>query len=375
VHPIPLADLSAQHTELSSELEAAIRGVVRSSSFIGGAELKAFSSEFAEFCGVKRTVPCGSGTDALTLAVLGLLGPGDGRREIITVSFTFAATVEVIALMGYRPVLVDVDPQTYLMDLEQVRAAINPRTAAIMPVHLYGQMVPMDDLIGLANQYGLPVIEDAAQAHGASYKGIHPGQHSAAACFSFFPAKNLGAWGDAGAVVTQHDGLADRMASLADHGRTGKYAHGDVGLNARMDNLQAAVLRIKLRHLARWNGLRRKAADRYTRGLAGIPGVQTPVVHPQAHHVYQQYTIRTTNRDELMHHLTENKIGCGVHYPTPVHQQSGYEFLGMSPDALPNTLAASQEVLSLPMFPHLRDEQIDRVCAAVREYAREAVMA
>ncbi len=371
MHPIPLADLSAQHTELSSELEAAIREVVRSSSFIGGAEHKGFATEFAEFCGVRRAVPCGSGTDALTLAILGLLGPGDGRREIITVSFTFAATVEVITLMGYRPVLVDIDPQTHLMDLEQVRAAINPRTAAIIPVHLYGQMVAMDDLVGLANRHGLPVIEDAAQAHGASYKGIHPGQHSAAACFSFFPAKNLGAWGDAGAVVTQHDGLADRLASLADHGRTGKYEHGDIGLNARMDNIQAAVLRVKLRHLPKWNQMRRKAAERYTKSLSDLPGITTPVVHPQAQHVYQQYTIRTAHRDELMHHLTEHRIGCGVHYPTPVHMQAGYAFLGLRPEDLPNTLTASREVLSLPIFPHIREEQIERVCEVVREYARE----
>ena len=371
--PIPLNDLRAQHLELGEELEEAARRVVESSRFVGGPDLDAFADEFAQFCGVTWAVPCSSGTDALLLAILGLCGRGDGRREIVTVSFTFAATVEAIVMLGYEPVFVDVEPDTCLMDLQQVEAAITSRTAAIIPVHLYGQMVPIDELCEIAAGHGIPVIEDAAQAHGADWRGIKPGQRSAAATFSFFPGKNLGAWGDAGAVITQDERLANCLAELADHGRTDKHTHGRVGMNARMDNLQAAVLRVKLRYLDRWNEARRRVARWYDTHLSGVPECATPTVRDGAGHVYHQYVVRLDHRDEILNALRADRISFGVHYSKPVHQQPAFAAHGLSsmgPDLsahdLPVTEALSHRVLSLPMFHHLTQEQVERICGVLQ---------
>ena len=366
MQPIPLNDLNAQHVALRNELDAVVERVVRSSRFIGGEDLEAFSDEYAAFCGVKRVVPCSSGTDALALAILGICGLGDGTREIITVSFTFPATVEVIALLGYKPVLIDIEPDTCMMDLELLASAITAKTAAIIPVHLFGHMLPIDELVEMADRRGVPVIEDAAQAHGASWRGLRPGQSSAAATFSFFPGKNLGAWGDAGAVVTRDEPLANHMKSLADHGRVGKYKHTTLGLNARMDNLQAAILRVKLRRLEEWNAARRRAAKRYTERLADLGGCTPLAVRDEANHVYHQYVVRAGQRQCLIDGFNQNGIGHGIHYAVPVHKQPAFSFLGLSSDALPNSTAAAGQVLSLPMFPHITDEQIERVCSTIR---------
>ncbi len=363
---IPLNDLGVQHAELREELDRAVRRVVDDARFIGGPDHQAFAREFAEFCDVRRAVPCSSGTDALALAILGVCGLGDGTREIVTVSFTFPATVEVIALLGYRPVLVDIEPYTYMMDLTQLEDVITPRTAAIIPVHLFGQMLPVNELVEFADAHDIPVIEDAAQAHGARWDGVSPGQCSSAATFSFFPAKNLGAWGDAGAVVTQDEQLARRLTSLANHGRTDKHTHSELGLNARMDNLQAAVLRVKLRHLARWNSARRRAARWYGELLDDIPGCVTPFVQADAHHVYHQYVIQIDERDEIAERLSEEGIGCGVHYASGVHEQPAFSFLDLDGDALPVTSHTCDRVLSLPMHPYLTRAQVQRVCDVVR---------
>lgn len=362
---IPLNDLAAQHAELEDELASAVRRVVDASRFIGGPDHDAFAAEFATFCGVRRAVPCSNGTDALVLALRGVCGQGDGRREVITVSYTFAATVEAILLAGYKPVLVDVEPDTFLIDVEAVRQAITPRTAAIIPVHLFGQMAPIDELCRIATQYEIPLIEDAAQAHGARWQAIGPGQRTAAATFSFFPGKNLGAWGDAGAVVTQDEALADRLTLMIDHGRTGKYRHEIQGGNARMDNLQAAILRTKLTRLAAWNEDRRRVARCYDELLADVEGCTPPVVRDGALHVYHQYVIRVENRDELVAALTAAGIGFGIHYALPIHEQPAFASLGYEPSDLPVSHALAQEALSLPMYPHLTPWQIEHVCGAV----------
>lgn len=372
---IPLNDLNAQHLELQDELFGALRGVVESSRFIGGPDLNAFASEFADFCDVGHAVPCGSGTDALLLAILGVCGMGDRTREIVTSTYTFAAAAEAITLLGYRPVLVDIDPKTYLMNLEQVTDVVSASTAAVIPVDLFGQMVAPHRLREIADPLGIPIIEDAAQAHGAKLHGVGPGQASTAATFSFFPGKNLGAWGDAGAVVTQDPTLARAMHALADHGRTHKNQSDAIGLNARMDNLQAAVLRVKLRHLSKWNQSRCRVADAYRELLADVPGCTLPAVAEGAEHVYHQFVLRLEDRDQVVAALKADDIGFGIHYALPIHEQKAYAFLGLAPEDLPEAHLAARQCLSLPMYPHLPPEQVERVCRAVRSACHAKVVA
>jgi len=355
---IPLVDLKAQYLSIKDEIDAAMAGVIRTCRFVGGKEVEAFEGEFAAFCDVKYAIGVGNGTDALQLA---LLACGVERgAEVITVAHTFTATAEAVVNVGARPVFVDVD-ETYTMDMNQVADRITARTRAIMPVHLYGQSADMDPLISLAEKHGLIVIEDAAQAHGARYRGRRFGSLGHLACFSFYPGKNLGAYGDAGAVITDDPELAQCIRMFHDHGRTGKYMHQQVGFNSRLDALQAAILRVKLSHLDRWNECRRKHAVLYDQLLADVPGVVTPYVAPNVEHVYHLYVIQVPNRDEVQAALKAAGVETGIHYPIPLHEQPAYAHLGYKPEDLPVTHALAPRILSLPMYPELTDEQIHSV--------------
>jgi dTDP-4-amino-4,6-dideoxygalactose transaminase len=365
VQKIPLCNLKLMHDEIADELRDAIAEVIESNWFVGGPVYKRFAASFAEYCGVDYCIPCGNGTDALYLALRAALGIGDGEKEVITVSHTFVATTEAIVQAGFQPVLIDINPETYVMDIDQIEDAITPNTVAIVPVHLYGQMVPMPPIAEIAARHDLVVIEDAAQCHGARYAGTRPGQLSDAATFSFYPGKNLGAWGDAGAVVLRDETMANQIFTLSDHGRRSKHEHGDIGVNSRTDAIQAAVLDVKLRHIDRWNQTRRDIADAYRELLADDECI-LPAVDPLAEHVYHQFVVQVDDRDDLLKHLNEAGIGAGIHYPIPVHEQPAYDFLGIAPTDLPVTHALCKRIMSLPIFPGMTREQIERVCHLVR---------
>jgi dTDP-4-amino-4,6-dideoxygalactose transaminase len=367
---IPLVDLSAQYARYAQELDAAVARVVRDSSFIGGSEHAAFEKEFATFCGGGHVALVGNGTDALTLAIVEVLGPGDGKGEIVTTSFTFVATAEAIVNAGYRPVLADIDPATCLTPPAAMEAVITPATRALMPVHLYGQMADMRALRALADRKGLAIIEDAAQAHGARHDGVRPGELSEAACFSFYPGKNLGAWGDGGAVFGKDAGLIDRIDRRANHGRKTKYLHDTQGVNSRLDTLQAAILRAKLPHLAEWNAARRAVAARYDELLSRENRVQTPSVDARAEHVFHLYVVQVDDRDRVRQYLNDRGIGAGVHYPVPVHEQPAFHDLGLAPGDLPQASRAAKRVLSLPIFPEMTAQQVERVAQTLIEAVR-----
>lgn len=358
---IPLVDLKAQYATLAADLEPALRGVLGGMNLILGPELAAFEREFARYLGVPQVVGVGSGLDALVLALRATgLQPGD---EVLVPALTFVATASAVVLAGGVPRFVDVSPDTLLMDLAAARAAITSRTRAIIPVHLYGQMVPMDMLMALAAEAGLTVIEDAAQAHGADYKGKKAGTWARAGCFSFYPGKNLGAYGEAGAIATEDERLAEKVRILRNQGAASKYEHVDIGVNSRMDELQAAILRIKLGRLEGWNERRRELASRYDELLADLPVRPVPVRHgTSARHLY---VIRLGDRDRVFHELQRQGIGAGIHYPAPLHHQPALRRFATGP--LPGAEAAAAEVLSLPPFPELSLEQQDRVVAALRD--------
>lgn len=358
---IPLVDLRAQYLAHKTEFDEAITRCVTASAFIGGADHDAFAAEFAEFCGGGHVALCGTGTDALYLALVEILGQGDGSGEVVTVSHTFVATAEAITRAGYKPVFVDVDPGTCLMDVSQIPDVITARTRAVMPVHLYGQMVPMDEVAAIARAHDLAVIEDAAQAHGATWQGRGPGQWGDAACFSFYPAKNLGAWGDGGAVITQDRDLAERIRMRANHGRVAKYTHEFEGVCSRLDGLQAAILRVKLLHLREWNEARRRIAAFYDESLAESDAVKRPVTNEGAEHVFHLYVVQVNDRDEVLTRLHESNIGAGVHYPIPVHEQPAYRHLGIPPESLPTTHILARRVLSLPIYPEMTAAQVNAV--------------
>ena len=368
---IPLADLKAQHQSLGPELQAAIDRVFATSDFVLGDEVARFEAEFADYCGVGETIACANGTDALELA-LGAIGVGAGD-EVITVANTFAATAEAIVRCGALPRFVDVDPQTLLMDVSLLEAAITPRTRAIIPVHLYGSCVDVAAVMAVAARHGIAVIEDAAQAQGASTRGKAAGATALAGCFSFYPGKNLGACGDAGAVVTSSPDVAARVRQARDHGRTReKYKHDVVGRNSRMDGLQGAILRVKLRHLTVWNARRREIAQTYRALLRGVDLciVAVPVASVP---VYHQFVIRTAERDQLRQALAGHGIQTGIHYPIPLHQQPAFApYLPPGGIELPVTEAAAASILSLPMFPELSDRDARAVGRAVAE-SRAAV--
>jgi dTDP-4-amino-4,6-dideoxygalactose transaminase len=378
---VPFVDLRAQYLEIKTEIDDAIQRVIDDTAFVGGDELRAFEQEFAEYCakssGTEATgrphltcVGCANGTDALFLALRGLgIGAGD---EVITVAHTFTATAAAIVLAGARPVFVDILEDTMLMDPETIEAAITPRTRAIIPVHLYGQPCEMDRIMDIARRHDLKVIEDAAQAHGASWRGRRPGSLGDVATFSFYPGKNLGAYGDGGAIVSSDEALIERIRRIADHGRVDKYHHDIVGVNSRLDNLQAAILRVKLRYLDDWNSARGRLASRYIEELSGTDLV-LPAIHPDATSVWHLFVVRTSRRKELQDRLSADGLASGIHYPVPLHLQPAYASLGISEGALPVTERVARQILSLPMYAELPEDAIQRVIANCREPALELV--
>ena len=358
---IPLVGLFDQYQTIQPEIDAAIKNIITSSAFVGGEEVRLFEHEFAAFCDAKACVGVGNGTDALylTLRALGI-GPGD---EVITVAHTFIATSEAISSTGATPIFIDVKDDTMLMDPALIEAAITSKTKAIVPVHLYGQSCDMDAIMEIARKHGLKVVEDAAQAHGGRWRGQRVGSMGDAATFSFYPGKNLGAFGDAGAVVSQDEALIEQIRMIANHGRLEKYTHKMEGVNSRLDGLQAAILRVKLRYLDEWNSRRRQIADAYMEQLAPL-GMSLPIVDERAEAVFHLFVVRVADRERLQSLLKEEGIATGVHYPVPLHLQPAYEHRRSSFE-LPATERAAREVLSLPMYPELRQEQIEAVCNAV----------
>jgi dTDP-4-amino-4,6-dideoxygalactose transaminase len=356
---VPFLDLHAQHKPLRSQILAAIEEVMEANAYAGGPFVAWFEEDFAAFCGTSRAIGLGSGTEALWLALLALgVRPGD---EVITVPATFMATAEAISYCGAKPVFVDIDESTYTMDPTQLEAAITPRTKAIVPVHLYGQMADMDPIMEIARRHNLVVVEDACQAHGAEYKGRKAGSIGHAGCFSFYPGKNLGALGEAGAVVTNDAALADEIAMLREHGQRTRYHHARVGWNARMDGIQAAILRLKLKTLAKGNAARRAHAELYRELLSGCSDVILPTVDENGVPVFHLHVVRVKARDQTLREMSRRGIACGIHYPKPVHLQVAYEFLGLGPGSFPVAERWAEEVLSLPMFPELTPEQITSV--------------
>jgi dTDP-4-amino-4,6-dideoxygalactose transaminase len=362
---IPLVDLKAQYAAIHGAVDSAIQSVLDSTNFIMGPEVKAFERAFAAYCGVAECAGVASGTAALDLVLRALgVGPGD---EVITVAHTFIATAEAISAVGARPVFVDIDPLTYTMQPAALAAAITPRTRAILPVHIYGQPADMDAIMAIARRHALPVVEDAAQAHGATWNGVRAGALGTAACFSFYPGKNLGAYGDAGAVTSADADLAAQVRLLRNHGRHSKYLHEVKGFGERIDTLQAAVLLAKLAYLDEWTAARRRLAVRYSELLADCD-LALPHVAPQADPAWHLYVIRTPQRDALLEHLQANGIGAGVHYPVPLHLQPAYAELGYSRGALPVSEEVADTCLSLPLYPEMTGVQQERVAAVIREF-------
>ena len=369
--PIPLVDLKAQHRTIRDEIDAAMARVIEQTSFIMGPDVQTFEAEFAAFCGAEQCVGVSSGTAALELALRASgVGPG---HEVITVAHTFIATAEAISAVGATPVFVDIDPRIYTMDPDALPAAITPATRAVIPVHLYGQPANMSRIVATAKANDLLVIEDAAQAHGATWRGRRAGTLGDAACFSFYPGKNLGAYGDAGAVVTDDEALADQVRLLRNHGRKEKYLHEQRGFGERLDTLQAAILSAKLAHLDEWTAARRRLAARYS-DLLRDEELILPAVHPDADPAWHLYVIRTPRRDEMLAWLREAGIGAGVHYPIPLHLQPAYADLGYRRGQLPVTERVADTCLSLPLYPEMSDAQQERVVAAVKAFLmQEAV--
>jgi dTDP-4-amino-4,6-dideoxygalactose transaminase len=361
---VPFLDLGAHHRPMREQLEAAIRDVIDRNAFAGGPFVAAFEREFAQYCGAAHAVGVGTGTDALWLALLALdVGPGD---EVITVSSTFMATAEAISYCGARPKFIDVDERTYTMDPALLERAVTPRTKAIIPVHLFGQCADMDPILEIAARHGLPVVEDACQAHGAQYKGRKAGTMGVLGCFSFYPGKNLGALGEAGGVTTSDSELAAKVQVLRDHGQQRKYYHSRVGWNARMDGIQGAVLSVKLKHLDVSNVRRRAHALLYEQLLGEAEEIITPYEAPHNRHIYHVYAVRVRERDQILQSLAEKGIACAIHYPIPVHLQEAYRFLGYEEGSLPVAERCAEEFLSLPMFPELEKEQIHAVATELK---------
>jgi dTDP-4-amino-4,6-dideoxygalactose transaminase len=360
---IPYADLKAQYHSIKTEIDAAIANVLESSAFILGKEVAEFEREFAAYSGVRHAVGVNSGTSALHLALLAAgVGPGD---EVITVPFTFVATVAAVFYTGAAPVFVDIDARSYTMDVDRIEAAITSRTKAILPVHLYGQAADMDPILDIARRHNLVVIEDAAQAHGAEYKGRRTGGMGDLGCFSFYPGKNLGAYGEGGAVVTNNPERANTIRMLRDWGQSRKYYHDLRGFNYRMEGIQGAILRVKLQHLEAWTDARRAHARIYTGQLAGSR-IGTPCEMSYARHVYHVYAIRVPHRDRVFQHLNKSGVQAGIHYPIPVHLQPAYRDARYKEGDFPVAESVAREVISLPIFPELTPAQIDEVCASVR---------
>ena len=356
-------NLKAQYDSIREEIDPAIQEVLQSCAFAGGPFAEKFERDFAAFCGCRHGIGVGSGTEAIWLALLAVgVGPGD---EVITVPNTFMATAEAISMCGARPVFVDIDEQTYNMDPALLERAVTPRTRAIVPVHLFGQAADMDPITEIAKKHRLLVIEDACQAHGAEYKGRRAGSMGDAGCFSFYPGKNLGAYGEAGAVVTDNAELDAKIRALRDHGQAKKYHHSAIGWNARMDGVQGAVLSVKLKHLEAWNSARRKNAGLYEELLSGS-AIAPPLEAGYGKHVYHIYAVRVKNRDRVLGALAERGITCGIHYPVPIHLQNAYRSLSLGAGSFPVAELCASEFLSLPMFPELSREEIEYVARELK---------
>ena len=361
---VPLLDLKAQYATISDDIQVAVSRVIANQGFILGPEVTACESEIAAYCGARHGIGVSSGTDALLAALMALeIGPGD---EVITSPFTFFATAGAIARLGAIPVFADIDPISFNIDPDAIERVITPRSRAIIPVHLYGQCAHMDPILDLAKRHGLAVIEDAAQAIGSSYRGRPAGSMGTMACFSFFPSKNLGAFGDGGMVVTSDDQLAERLRTLRAHGSKPKYFHSMVGGNFRLDALQAAIVRVKLPYLERWTEARRRNAALYHNLLADLPDVVTPESRFERH-VFNQYVIRVPERDRVQAALKERGIGTEIYYPLPLHLQECFASLGYPSGSMPQAEQAAKDVLALPIYPELRDDQIAEVAAALRD--------
>lgn len=361
---IPLVNVKRQTQALRTEIQTAIDGVLDHGDFILGREVTAFEEEFAQYCGAKHCIGVGCGLDALTLILKELdIGPGD---EVITVANTFIATALAVQHVGATPVVVDCDPETFNIDPGKIREAITPRTKAILPVHLYGQPAQMDEIRSIARESGLKVIEDACQAHGADFDGVRTGALADAAAFSFYPGKNLGAIGDGGAITTNNDALAERLRATRNYGSVRKYHHPTRGFNTRLDSIQAAVLRVKLRHLEGWNARRRQIADQY-RELLGEANVVLPCEQPGGHHVYHLFVIRCGLRDQVVARMREQGIETGIHYPVPMHEQAAFRDAGRVAGEPRYSVQACAEILSLPICPFTSDEEVGDVAGNLRQ--------
>lgn len=359
---IQMVDVVGQYKKIKTEIDSAIQKVVESGQYILGPEVREFELAAAKYLGVRHAIGCASGTDALQVAMMAIdIKPGD---EIITTPFTFVATTETIALLGAKPVYVDIDPETFNINAALLKGAITKKTKAIIPVHLYGLAADMDPIMDVSRAHGLPVIEDAAQAMGADYKGTKVGGIGLMGAISFFPSKNLGAFGDAGMVVTNDDAIAEKLRMIIIHGSKIRYKHEILGVNSRLDSIQAAVLRVKLRYLDQWRDARRAAARRYNE-LFKWKNVTTPVEASFGTHIYHQYTVRLKNRDAVAAALAEQKIPHGIYYPIPLHLQEAFRQAGVGEGAFPVTEQACREVISLPMHTELTDEQQSHVVSAI----------
>ncbi len=369
---IPIVDLKAQYRSIKQEVDDAISEVLESSQFILGPKVEAFEADFAGYCDTRYAFGINSGTSALHLALLAAgVGPGD---EVITVSYTFVATVAAILYTGATPIFVDIDPNTCNIDVAKIEAAITPKTKVIMPVHLYGTCADMDPIFEIAQRHGVMVIEDAAQAHGAEYKGRRAGSMGELSCFSFYPGKNLGAYGEAGAIVTNNEKYVDIIRQLRDQGQSAKYLHERVGYNYRMEGIQGAVLGVKLKHLDDWTEARRQHAKFYQTQLADS-GVRLLAERTDHKPVYHVFPLFTPERDQLREHLHANGISTGIHYPIPVHLQTGFAELGYREGDLPETERVCRDVMSIPMYPELTEEQLTHITSSVQQFCAQSTAA
>jgi dTDP-4-amino-4,6-dideoxygalactose transaminase len=366
---IPFLDLKTQFREIEHEVLPMVKEAMENAAFIGGPQVTGFETEFAAFCDSKYGVGVNSGTDALRFALMAAgVGPGD---EVITVPHTFIATTEAISQVGAKPVFVDILPDIYNMNASKIQRAIGPKTKAVVPVHIYGQTADMDLILEIAKKKNLVVIEDACQAHGALYKGKKAGSMGLVGCFSFYPGKNLGAYGEGGAVVTQSEDIANKIRMIRDHGQGKKYFHDMEGYNGRLDAIQAGVLRIKLRRLPAWNEARRRNAQYYNELLSPVKGVTVPKEADGCRHVYHLYVILVDDRDGLQKYLNEKGIGTGLHYPVPLHLQKAYAYKGYKEDDFPMTESVAKRLLSLPMFPELTRAQIEYIADCIKQFMKK----
>ncbi len=369
---IPFIDLTEQYLTVKDEIDAGLKTVIEKGNFILGQEAKDFEQEFARYCGVQFGVGVNSGTDALYLALAALgVGPGD---EVIVPSFTFIATALCISSTGATPVFVDIEEETYNIDPHAVEAAITPRTKAVIPVHIYGQSADMQEILDLAQRHNIKVVEDAAQAHGARYQGKRIGSLGDAACFSFYPTKGLGAFGDAGMLITNDKHIYQTAASLRDYGRVDRYAHKVKGHNSRLDTIQAVVLAAKLKHLDEWNKMRQEHASYYARLLKGEKEIRVPFMKGDRTHVFQTFAVRVPQRDQVMERMQKRGVGVLIHYPIPLHLQEAYQELHHKLGDFPESENMARETLSLPMFPHMKKEQIEYVCEALIESMKSSAL-